>query len=170
MGRNVEIKARLRDVERTRRAVEQLSGGPPMVMAQEDVFYHAPHGRLKLRRCGGGAGELIYYDRPDGAAPRPSDYVICPVADPDLLDEVLGRALGRRGTVRKTRQLSLVGRTRIHVDQVAGLGWFLELEVVLVPGETAEQGRAAARDLMQRLGVVSEDLVEVAYVDLLRPA
>jgi predicted adenylyl cyclase CyaB len=63
--------------------------------------------------------------------------------------------------------LYLVGRTRIHLDRVEGLGDFLELEVVLREGESAQEGVREAEDLMSRLGVEPSQLVDRAYVDLL---
>ncbi|MCY1209149.1 hypothetical protein D9M72_207930 [compost metagenome] len=70
--------------------------------------------------------------------------------------------------MRKQRRLFLVGRTRVHLDRVEGLGEFLELEVVLQEGEPAEAGVAEAHALMARLGVAERQLVQGAYVDLLR--
>ena len=46
-----------------------------------------------------------------------------------LLQCILGESLGVRGTVKKQRTLYMVGQTRVHVDQVEGLGEFMELEV-----------------------------------------
>ena len=88
-------------------------------------------------------------------------------AEPETLRQVLTLAHGRAGRVRKHRTLYLRGRTRLHLDRVEGLGDFLELEVVLAEGEAAEAGAAEARDLMARLGVPAQALVETAYVDLL---
>jgi predicted adenylyl cyclase CyaB len=169
MGINVEIKARLADVERARRVAERLSGGPPEVLVQEDVFYPTPRGRLKLRRQAGGPAELIYYERSDDPGPKRSDYSIHTTSAPEELDRVLRAALGTRGVVRKVRHLYLSGATRIHLDEVAGLGWFLELEVVLAAGQTVTEGRRRAQELLGQLGVPVSDLVEVAYVDLLEP-
>ena len=45
------------------------------------------------------------------------------------VDQLLTAALGVRGQVIKTRTLYIAGQTRIHIDQVQGLGDFLELEV-----------------------------------------
>jgi len=75
---------------------------------------------------------------------------------------------GEVGRVRKARTLFLVGRTRIHLDEVEGLGHFMELEVVLREGESTEAGVREAHGLMERLGVKAAQLIDRAYVDLLR--
>jgi len=41
----------------------------------------------------------------------------------------LGLALGIKGVLRKRRTLYMIGQTRVHLDQVEGLGDFMELEV-----------------------------------------
>jgi predicted adenylyl cyclase CyaB len=81
---------------------------------------------------------------------------------------LLQLAHGQTGRVRKRRLLFLVGRTRIHLDAVEGLGEFLELEVVLGEGESAEEGVVEAHRIMAALGVGPEQLVQGAYVDHLR--
>ena len=169
---NIEIKSRLADLAATRRIVEAICDGPPTVLGQRDTFFNSPHGRLKLREiaagdAAAGRAELIFYDRADVAAARQSDYEIAPVADPSATGALLARALGVLQVVEKTRLLFLVGQTRVHLDAVAGLGDFLELEVVLRPGQSAAEGRAIATELMQRLGIRPEDLVDRAYADML---
>ena len=134
---------------------------------QSDTFYRVPAGRLKLRREGPGAGELNFYERPDVGGPKMSSYFVTSVSDPTALDLVLAAALGRAGEVVKTRELSLVGRTRIHLDDVTGLGLFIEIEVVLARDDDPSAGEREAWSLIQRLGIASTDLVATAYVDLL---
>lgn len=167
MPANVEIKARLADPAATRRLVEVICDGPPTVLHQRDTFFHCQRGRLKLRECTGGNAELIAYERADVAAAKQSDYDIAPVADPAALAVVLGRALGTGPVVEKTRLLFQVGQTRVHLDAVVGLGDFLELEVVLRPGQSAAEGRAIAAGLMEALRITGEDLVDTAYADML---
>ena len=167
MARNVEIKARVRDPERLRQRAEALSDTPPDVLLQEDTFFNTPQGRLKLRVLASGQGQLIAYQRPDCQGPKVSTYFISLTDDPESLKAVLSAALGVRGVVRKRRTLYLVGRTRVHLDEVEGLGAFMELEVVLAPGQSAEDGEAEAKQLMGDLGVSETDLVEGAYIDLL---
>jgi len=167
MPTNIEIKARLRDPDRVRRRAAELADGPGATFTQVDHFFAVPRGRLKLRELQTGRGELIAYLRTDQAGPKASSYAVLPLDDPETARAVLDLALGRRGTVRKTRTLFLAGRTRVHLDEVEGLGSFVELEVVLRAGEDQAAGEAEARELMARLGIEPADLVREAYVDLL---
>ena len=167
MARNVEIKARLADREATRARVLALGPDRHEKLAQLDTFFRVPRGRLKLRKLGPASGELIFYERDDRIGPKLSRYAIHACDDPDALAALLGAALGVRGEVAKERDVYRVGRTRVHLDRVHGLGDFLELEVVLADGETAEQGEAVARDLLRALAIPDAALVAVAYADLL---
>jgi adenylate cyclase class IV len=65
------------------------------------------------------------------------------------------------------RLLYIVGQTRVHLDNVSGLGSFVELEVVLRTGQSDAEGQMVARDLMAMLDICEEDLVDCAYIDLL---
>lgn len=165
--RNVEIKARLHNVEEVRKRAEQLSGGPPEVLEQEDVFFPAQHGRLKLRRLAADHGQLISYERPDVSGPKTSTYAISHTREPQQLRDVLRAALGEATIVKKVREVYLVGQTRIHLDVVEGLGAFMELEVVLADEQSAQSGEETALKLMEQLGIERADLVEGAYADLL---
>jgi adenylate cyclase class IV len=164
---NVEIKARVDDAASMRRRIEALGVAPPRISVQEDIFFAVPRGRLKLRLLDDGTGELIHYRRENSPGPRPSRYVVSRTLEPGPLRAALEGALGSAGTVRKRREIFLHGRTRIHLDDVEGLGPFLELEVVLGPDETPEHGREVALGLMRALGLSPEALVGDAYVDLL---
>ena len=80
---------------------------------------------------------------------------------------MLSAALDVRGVVRKRRSVYLVGQTRVHLDQVEGLGDFVELEVVLQPQQNSSDGVAIAHDLMRKLGILPSQLIDKAYIDLL---
>lgn len=169
MPANVEIKARIASVDALLPLAQALSDDKHLQrIHQDDTFFAVPHGRLKLRVFGDGSGELIHYHRPDATGPKLSDYVLAPVPEPESLREALVRGCGLIGRVRKHRILVLVGPTRIHLDRVEGLGDFLELEVTLGGGQTEAEGTAIAHDLMARLGVAPDQLVQGAYLDLLR--
>jgi predicted adenylyl cyclase CyaB len=167
MPSNIEIKARVSDFERKCAMAERLSGAPPQILHQRDTFFPSARGRLKLRELSVTEGQLVAYSRADVPGTKRSDYLICPTATPELLLETLSTALGTGVVVTKWRRLYLVGQTRIHLDDVEGLGTFLELEVVLRPGQAAEEGHAIASDLMRQLEVKEADLIDRAYADLL---
>ncbi len=169
MAANIEIKARIDDFDLLQTRAVALSHTAGKWLQQEDIFFHTARGRLKLRIFNREHGELIYYERADSHGPRQSSYEIAPCADPLALKATLAAALGVRGVVKKRRLLFLVGQTRIHLDQVEGLGHFMELEYVLQPGESAGAGLAAVHALMAQLGVKEENLLDKAYIDLLTP-
>ena len=167
MPSNIEIKARIRDFDKIRRRAERLSDTPMEVIPQEDTFFKTPLGRLKLRVLSEDKGQLIYYTRPDQEGPKRSNYHISLTSDPENLKRVLELAYGIRGVVRKTRYLYLVDQTRLHLDDVEGLGQFMELEVVMRDGQSDAEGQLIAEGLMAALGVERSDLLEGAYMDLL---
>jgi len=167
MPTNIEIKARVRDLAGLRSRAETLSDSPIQVIPQEDTFFHIPKGRLKLRQLRPELAQLVYYERPDQNGPKRSNYHIYETRNPEGLKTALSLALGVRGVVIKTRYLYLVGQTRIHLDDVEGLGQFMELEVVLRDGQSECEGQSIAEDLMVRLDIRKEDLIDGAYMDLL---
>ncbi|MFN8007052.1 MAG: class IV adenylate cyclase [Terriglobia bacterium] len=167
MPRNVEIKARITSVAAIAPKAAALADKGPIEITQDDTFFRCDTGRLKLRMFAPNEGELIYYRRANQQGPKESFYLVSPTSDPEFLGELLSRAYGQIGRVQKQRTLYLAGRTRIHLDQVEGLGHFLELEVVLKEHESIEVGVSEAHELMARLGVEPSQLIEGAYVDLL---
>jgi adenylate cyclase class IV len=167
MGRNVEIKARVSDPDSIRFKARSLSSAPSELLEQTDTFFVVPRGRLKVREFANGSGELIFYDRSDQSGPKESVYTRVPCPTARGLSDILGQALPVRGTVVKRREVFLVGATRIHLDHVEGLGVFLELEVVLTDGQTVEQGRERADQLIRALQIPETAWIAAAYIDLL---
>lgn len=167
MARNVEIKARVSSIESLAAKVAAIADSGPVEIAQDDTFFQCEAGRLKLRMFSDDGGELIFYRRPDRQGPKESFYLRSRTSDPATMRESLVLAYGEGGRVRKHRIVFFVGRTRVHLDAVQGLGNFLELEVALDEDEPLEEGIEEARRLMERLGVQPSQLVEGAYVDLL---
>ncbi|XP_077356949.1 uncharacterized protein LOC144003991 isoform X2 [Festucalex cinctus] len=167
MPSNVEIKAKVSQPLQFAKVASQLSQSEGSIIRQHDTFFHGRQGRLKLRDFMDGSGQLIFYERLDTDGPKLSRYSISPTSDPTGLKAVLSDALGVKGEVRKERRLFLIGQTRVHLDAVEGLGHYMELEVVMRPDQTLEDGQQVAEGLMTQLGVTKESLVTGAYVDLL---
>ena len=168
MARNIEIKAHVADMDALAARAAAIADSGPVDIPQDDTFFRCDNGRLKLRTYADGSGELIFYRRADQGGPKESFYVPAPTAAPDALREALTLANGQAGRVVKHRTVFLVGRTRVHLDRVEGLGDFMELEVVLAEDEPPEAGVHEAHELMARLQIPADCLVEGAYHDLLR--
>jgi len=164
---NVEIKARCTNLETAR---ERLQSRQPRFAGldhQVDVYYQVPHGRLKLRR-GNIENNLIYYKRPNQQGPKRSDVHLYAVQDGDELQALLDVALGRRVVVDKQREIYFVDNVKIHLDEVAGLGTFAEIEAIDQAGERSEADLLAqCQEFMELLGIREQHLVELSYSDLL---
>jgi predicted adenylyl cyclase CyaB len=168
MARNVEIKARLTSRDELLRLITQLAHLPSEHFQQTDVFFAVPRGRLKLRRIASNRGELIQYERDDVSGPKLSSYSIVHTSEPAALEAALTAVFDVIGTVRKQRVVFHHGQTRVHLDEVEGLGEFVELEVVLRDGQSEQEGASIAQKIMAELGIGPERLITGAYIDLLR--
>jgi adenylate cyclase class IV len=168
LNRNIEVKARCKDLTAAREAARSLGAEFAGILEQRDTYFVAAHGRLKLREIAGASAELIAYSRDDTAAVRGSDYRLIPVPDPAALRAALAAALGVRIEVVKRRELWLWRGVRIHLDEVSELGTFVELEAVMAAGEADEEGHRKVAVLREALGIAEADLLARSYADLLR--
>jgi len=166
MNRNVEIKAKISDPAVMRDRIESMADSAPTLIVQEDIFFNNRRGRLKLRKFSEASGELIYYERPDTFKPAESKYIRSLLTDPVGTCEVLRKSLGIIGVVHKKRILYRIGQTRVHLDEVESLGSFIELEVILKPSQDQADGCKIAWNLMKRLGIPENSLVDKSYIDL----
>jgi homotetrameric cytidine deaminase len=134
---------------------------------QRDTYFAGARGRLKLREQDPGAAELIAYRRADVAAARESSYRVVPVPDPGALRDALTDSLALLVVVQKTRRLLLWEGVRIHLDDVEGLGSFVELEAVA--GEQSDMSGEAGKleRLRAELGIEDAALERGSYSDLL---
>jgi len=164
--RNIESKFRCADHELIASRAISLGARDAGLLHQHDQFFAVPRGRLKLRTFREGHSELIAYDRDDIPEARASEYSMHRTGDPGALDEVLSRALARTRTVEKTRRLMIYRMTRIHLDDVVGLGRFVELETV-AEGQTEADAAGEHDHVVSALGLADAERISVGYVDLL---
>ena len=165
--RNVELKARDSDPARTLELALALGAEDRGEIAQRDTYFAAARGRLKLREQEPGEAELIEYRRPDDTRARTSQYRRVPVADSRALCEVLDDAYGTLVVVDKRRRLLLWEGVRIHLDEVDGLGRFVELEAIAPEGSDLSGEREKVERLRGELAVDDANLVAGGYSDLL---
>ncbi len=163
--RNLERKVPCEDLAPVEAALGRLGARPGGILHQSDTYFRAASGRLKLRAIEGQPAVLIWYDRPDQAGDRFSSYYLVRVPDPVLLEAALAAALGVRGRVVKRRMVYHYHNVRIHLDQVEGMGRFVEFEAVLGPGEDEPTAQARLDFLGAELQLGAES-VAGSYADL----
>ena len=166
--RNIELKARLRDLDAARETAAAMATERLGVERQTDTYFFCGQGRLKLREIEGRPAQLISYSRPDERGPKPSDYLLVPVPDAAAMKSALSAALGVRCVVEKRREIYLWRNVRIHLDDVAGLGTFLEFEAVLGPDADDLLGHAQLEELSRCFGIAPGDLLTGSYGELAR--
>jgi homotetrameric cytidine deaminase len=166
--RNVELKARDADPARTLERALAAGAEERGVLRQRDTYFAVGRGRLKLREEEPEGATLIAYERPDEGAERVSDYRLVPIAEPGPLREALTAANGVAVVVDKRRRLLLWERTvRIHLDEVDGLGSFLEIEAVAEPGADLARERDQVARLRELLEIGDDALLAGSYADAL---
>jgi len=172
--RNVELKARDPDPARSLERALALGAEDRGEIRQRDTYFARARGRVKLREQETGGSpfwdELIEYSRADSVDARTSTYQRVPVADAAPLREALEAAYGTLVTVTKRRRLLLWEGVRIHLDEVAGLGSYLELEAVADPDSDLSGEREKVERLRAELGIEDANLVGPSYSDLLLSA
>ena len=167
MPRNIEIKARLSDLEAARAIAVDLGAAPHGVEEQTDRYYTLDAGRrVKLRTIRGSRAELITYDRPEVRGVRASEYTLTPVRD-----EAAGLCLVPKSAplvvVHKRREVLLWDNVRIHLDEVDGLGSFLELEAGVDASHDETACRAQIDSLMNALRLSEPELIRASYAELI---
>lgn len=173
--RNIELKAKVGDMESARRVVKEVATSEGGVLEQVDTYFQCATGRLKLREIRDVGAELIWYVRADASGARASDYQIVKVGDGPGMKALLTAAAGVRAVVAKRRELFFYENVRIHLDEVEGLGTFLEFEAVLTgegdasDAESTSEEIAAARleFLREAFGIGAADLMADSYGDRL---
>lgn len=134
---------------------------------QVDYYFHVDKGRLKLRQ-GTIENYLIYYNRPDREAPKVSAVRLFPVQSRTPLLPLLTEALGLKVVVDKIRRIYFIHNVKFHLDEVKGLGSFVEIEAIgSVEGPEIEELENQCKNYMQVLRIPPENLVANSYSDLL---
>lgn len=136
---NIEIKYRVDDMPSLRAAIE---AHPEVEFSyshrQEDTYFFTESGRLKIRVEDEKQPHLITYTRADEAKGRISNYELDMLEDAQAKQQELAEQFGIKAIVRKQRTLFLFRNVRIHLDEVEGLGTYMELESVISEDATNE--------------------------------
>ena len=161
---NFELKERLRDEARVRAALNQMRARYVGMDHQVDTYFHVPSGRLKVRE-GKIENALIFYQRANSPRPRRSSIELMLLPPRNGLRAILSKAMSTRVVVDKKREIYFVGNVKIHLDQVRGLGKFLEVEAITRTG-SLNRARGQALRFQKICGISSRDIVSQSYSDM----
>lgn len=165
----VELKAKIEDINEVREKLLKLNAKFVGKFHQIDTYFNVPKGRLKLREIENKPyAQLIYYEREDIAAPKKSEVYILEIAKPSDFKRKVEKILGIKSVVDKIREIYIYEETKIHLDYVKKLGFFIEFEKKTSNEKLEiEKSRKFLEKLMKRLNVKPENLIKLSYGELI---
>jgi adenylate cyclase, class 2 len=164
---NVEIKAKCGNPEFIRDYLLTNKADFKGLDEQTDTYFNVSNGRLKLRE-GNIENNLIFYERNNQSGPKSSQFNLVKVEDANGLKEVLTRSMGVKVVVKKKREIYYISNVKFHIDEVPGLGSFVEIEAGNILADLNEEKLKFQCDFyVTELGIKQEDLVEISYSDML---
>ena len=164
---NIEIKAKCNNPGFIREYLKNNHAEFKGTDRQTDTYFNVSHGRLKLRE-GNIENNLIYYERNDETGAKESNFQLVNINDPDGLKEVLAKSSGIKVIVKKKREIYFIKNVKIHIDDVSGLGSFVEIEASnLYADISKEKLQEQCNFYLKEFKISNEDLIAVSYSDML---
>ena len=164
---NVEIKAKCNDSDFIRDYLLQHKAKFIGADEQTDTYFNVPNGRLKLRE-GNIENNLIYYNRSDQQDPKSSHFHLIKIDNPKELKEVLKQSCGIKVIVNKRREIYYIENVKFHIDQLDGLGSFVEIEAGNILADKSESELLEQCNFyMKEFGIKTIDLIADSYSDIL---
>lgn len=162
---NVELKAELRDMLMARAVCRAIGASHILTFGQTDTYYRIPQGRLKRRETEGEPAEYIFYERPNRASAKLSNFTI--FTEQQAMERFGREPMPVWAIVRKKRELWMWGSVRIHLDTVDKLGMFIEFESLVSRQNNIARGHDHITTLRGHFGPAMGELIDCSYSDLL---
>ncbi len=164
---NVEVKAKSENRSKIREILKSKNAEYKGTDHQIDTYFKVENGRLKLRE-GNIENNLIHYQRENEKGPKQSEVILFKSESGSTLKELLAKALGVLTVVDKQREIYFVDNVKFHIDDVKGLGTFVEIEAIDKDGSVGkEKLLKQCKYYLDLFGIHEKDLVSVSYSDLM---
>lgn len=164
---SIEIKAKSNNPDQIREILKSKHAEFSGIDRQIDTYFKVNNGRLKLRQ-GNIENYLIHYLRENKKGPKQSDITLFKNDPKSSLKDILTKALGVSVVVDKKREIYFIGNIKFHIDQVQGLGDFIEIEAIGDSDSDSKDKLLGQCELYLNLFKVEErDLISNSYSDLL---
>ena len=156
---NVEIKACCDNHEKIREMLKSKKADFKGTDHQIDTYFKVSNGRLKLRE-GNIENHLIFYERENQAGPKQSNVVLFKNEPGSSLKDILVKSQGILAVVDKSREIYFIDNVKFHIDTVANLGTFMEIEAI-------DKDRTIGKDKLQEQCQYYLNLFNISEMDLL---
>ncbi len=164
---NIEIKAYCRNPSKMDELLIACGAEYKGLDHQIDTYFNVQQGRLKLRE-GNVEHSLIYYQRVEVKDLKQSNIVFNRLAENSgILLKQLEQSLGVMVVVDKKRHIYFVDNVKFHLDDVKGLGTFVEIEAIGKAGEEESLQKQCAH-FMKYLCIDNKDLIDKSYSDMVK--
>ena len=162
---NVEFKAELRDFPLARTICASIGAELVSNLRQTDTYFRVPDAKLKKREVPGRPTEYIFYSRPNRSRPKLSNYTL--YTEAQAMDRFGSSPLPVWVVVKKSRDLYMYKGVRVHLDQVEGLGGFIEFEAIVSPANNLAACHNLVDELRRALGRAMGEPIACGYAELL---
>jgi adenylate cyclase, class 2 len=139
MPLNLELKVKLSSHKEVKNLLKKIEADSIKTLNQKDIYYKIKNGLLKLR-IENGQQSIIKYLRNEKGKDRFSDFEVLHFSTGDA-EKFFKELFKIETTVEKKRKLYMYDNTRIHLDEVQGLGSYLELETLVINGKADAKKR-----------------------------
>jgi predicted adenylyl cyclase CyaB len=163
VAQNLELKIKVNSHSGIIELLNNINANYKGLLNQKDIYFDWDKGLLKLR-VHDKSYQLIKYFRDEKKDNRFSSYELLDLSGNNV-ELYLSDILKPNTVVEKKRELYIYKNTRIHLDNVKGLGDFVELETVVVPGEQDVQ--AEFSEVVRLLNLDLDSQIRCSYRDLI---
>ena len=161
---NFEIKTKISDCAKILERIKNIGAVYKETMNQIDYYLQIGTEKEKIREINDTEISLISYKRSETNGRKDSNYKIKPLTLEQK--ELIIKNNYPVCIVNKTRQLWMYKNTRIHIDNVTGLGNFMELETV-VKNISKERGLIEFNEIVDQLEIDLNKAEPFSYSDLI---
>ncbi|KAI1718409.1 CYTH domain-containing protein [Ditylenchus destructor] len=165
--KTVTLKARVDDVEQMESAIFHLTESMGYLRFSQDIYFDVPFGQMKLRikQPGQDRGELISYKQTNNIGPNFSESRVTEVHGVQRLRNTLALSLTELGTISKKRRIYVKENIHVNLDEVEGLGCFLDIDIHS-NGRKTEEVLKQAEAVQQTLCIQNSQLIPFSYFEL----
>ncbi len=162
---NLELKIKLNSIRGIKSLLKKNNIELKEILNQKDIYYKIKAGSLLKLRIENGRMSLIKYNREEKKKNRWSDFYVITIKG-RATEKVFEEIFRVDAIVEKKRELYLFLDTRIHIDAVKNLGFFLELETLVFDNDKKD-AKKRFDEVVNTLQLDVKSQIRKSYRDLI---